>query len=76
MLKRIGKFIFNYQLTRKIAYANKLKQLTGYKYLVFYTGRSFKIIAKKSLKQLLNTTSFKGLNIQDLERRALYVTNG
>lgn len=74
-MKKLKLWWYNYCLGKAIKKANKMKKLTGYKYFVLNMNGKPKAVAKRSIKELVRTRYFrKGVEVCDLEKKALYVT--
>lgn len=75
MIRLIKDLIFAFKFKRAVRKADKLSKLYGLKYLVISLGGSLKVVPKKTIRQLVATRRFrKGVKVQDIERRALYIT--
>ena len=76
MIQLIKDFIWGWQCKRAIKKANKLSKLLGMKYYVIYMNGSLKVIPKRTIRELVAKHRFrKGVKVQDIERRAIYVTH-
>lgn len=75
MIKYIKRKIFERRVVRLIAKANQRKELTGYKYMVILWNGKPIIVKKQELKRMVSNKYFaKGINIQRLEKEAIYIT--
>lgn len=64
---------FNWKLNRKIKKANKLHQLTGYKFFVLLNNGKMEVIAKASIKQQIRLKQLP-YTLKQIEKKALYKT--
>lgn len=61
---------------RAVRKAKKLAALFGMKYYVISLGGSLKVVPKQTVKELVRRKRFrKGVTVEDIERRALFVTS-
>jgi hypothetical protein len=75
MIQILKDFLWGWRYKKAVRKANELAQLTGTKYYVIYFNGRLKVCPKRNLKELIRRKKFKkGVRIQDIERRALYVT--
>ncbi len=75
MKEYIKKLIFAWKYKRAIKEAITLANATGLKYYVVYLNGGLKVAPKKAFKELIAKHRFnKGTTIQDIEKRALFVT--
>ena len=75
MKEYIKKLIFAWKYKRAIKEAITLANATGLKYYVVYMNGGLKVAPKKAFKELIAKHRFnKGITIQDIEKRALFVT--
>ncbi len=76
MRKLIKDLIFAWRYKRAVRRAVEAQRLTGRKQFVILYGGKPVVVSKKKLSQLVATHSFKkGVKIQDIERRALFITS-
>lgn len=75
MFTAIRKYIWAIRFRRKVKEANQLAELFKMRYFVIMMNGSLKVVPKKTLKGLIAKGRFKrGTTIQDIEKRALYIT--
>lgn len=75
MFNFIKRCIFAFNYKRAVNKAIKLHNATGLKYYVIYLNGSIKVVPKKTLRKLISNHRFKkGVRINDIEKRALFVT--
>ncbi|MDD7277854.1 MAG: hypothetical protein SPI24_07450 [Bacteroidales bacterium] len=75
MIKLIKKIIFAWKYKHSIRKAKRLSKLTGKKYYVILLNGGLKVVPKKTIKELISKKRFrKGTSIQDIEKRALFIT--
>lgn len=75
MFTAIRKYIWAIRFRRKVKEANQLAELFRMRYFVIMMNGSLKVVPKKTLKELIARGRFKrGTTIQDIEKRALYIT--
>lgn len=76
MIQLIKDFIWGWQCKRAIKKANKYSELFGMRYFVIYMNGSLKVVPKRTIRELVAKHRFrKGVKVQDIERRAIYVTH-
>jgi hypothetical protein len=75
MKQLIKDIIFGWRYKHAVKKAVKVQRLTGRKqFVVMYEGKPV-VVSKKKIRKLVATHYFaKGVTIQDIERRALFVT--
>lgn len=75
MIQLIKDFIFGWRYKRAVKKAIEIQHLTGRKqFVVMYEGKPV-VVSKKKIRNLVSTHYFKkGMTIQDIEKRALFVT--
>lgn len=74
VVQAIKRHIENIRVKKAVKKANKLFQRTGRKYLVlWYDGKPI-VISKKELKILIDKGVFKGISIQEIQKKAIYKT--
>lgn len=60
---------------RAVKEALKRQKLTGRKQFVVVVNGKLKVVAKQDIKMMVATRKFrKGVKVQDIEKRALFVT--
>ncbi len=75
MIQYIKRLIFAWKYKRAIRKAKKLAELTGLRYFVIYLNGGLKVVPKKTIKELIQKRRFKkGTTIEDIEKRALFIT--
>ncbi len=75
MYKLIKDLIFAWRYKRAVKEANYLNEITKMRFFVILMNGSLKVVPKQALKELIARGRFKrGTKIQDLEKRALYIT--
>lgn len=76
MFRFIKDLIFAWQYKRAVKKAVKLSKLHGMKFYVVYLNSGLKVVPKKAIKELVARRRFrKGVTVQDIEKRALFVTH-
>ena len=75
MIQLIKDLIFGWRYKRAVKKAIEIQYLTGRKqFVVMYEGKPV-MVSKKKIRSLVSTHYFKkGMTVQDLEKRALFVT--
>lgn len=75
MIQLIRDIIFGWRYKRAVKKAVKVQSLTGRKqFVIMYKGRPV-VISKRKIRTLVATHYFaKGMTVQDIERKALFVT--
>ena len=75
MFRLIKDVIFAWRYKRAVKKAVELSKLHGMKFYVVCLGGKLKVVPKKTIKELVARRRFrKGVTVQDIERRALFVT--
>lgn len=75
MFRLIKYLIFSWRYKRAVKKAMKLSKLHGMKFYVVYLNGSLKVVPKKAIKELVARRRFrKGVTVQDIEKRALFIT--
>jgi hypothetical protein len=75
MIRQIKQWYYHRQIKKLIRQANEMAKLTGYRYMIIWWQGQPRLVRKKELKNLIARHYFrKGTTIQDIERRAIYVT--
>lgn len=75
MFKTFKDCIFAWKYRRAVAKAKKLAALFSMKYYVISFGGSLKVIPKQTIRELVRRKRFrKGVTVDDIEKRALFVT--
>lgn len=76
MFKLIKDCLFAWKYRRAVKKAIKLSKLYGMKFYVIYLNGRLKVVPKKNIKELVARRRFrKGVTVQDIEKRALFVTH-
>ena len=71
MFRLIKDLIFAWQYKRAVK-----KAVHGMKFYVVYLNGGLKVVPKKAVKELVARRRFrKGVTVQDIEKRALFVTH-
>lgn len=75
MIQLIKDLIFGWRYKRAVRKALRFQRLTGRKqFVIAYKGKPV-VVSKKKIRTLVATHTFtKGITVQDIERRALFVT--
>ena len=75
MIHLIKDIIFGWRFKRAVRQAMEAQRLTGRKqFIIVYDGKPL-VISKKKIRELVATRFFrKGTTVQDIERKALFVT--
>jgi hypothetical protein len=75
MIRLFSDLIFAWRYKRAVKEAILLSQGSGLKYYVLYMNGGFKVVPKQTIKTLVKRHRFKkGTKVEDIERRALFVT--
>ena len=75
MIQLIKELFNAWRYKRAVREAVKLQKLTGRKYFVLVLNRKYKVVAKKDIRTMVATRQFrKGVKVEDIEKRALFVT--
>lgn len=75
MRQLIHDLIFALRFKRAVKKANRLAALYGIKYFVIVLNGGIKVVPKRTIRLLLRTHRFrKGTRMEDIERRALFIT--
>lgn len=75
MFKTIKKYYSAWRFRRAVRKAKRLAELFGMRYYVINLGGSLKVVPKQTIKELIKRKRFrKGVTVEDIERRALFVT--
>lgn len=71
----IKQFIFARKYRRAVRQAKELAELTGLRYWVISLNGELKVVPKKTIKELVRKRRFrKGVTVEEIERRALFIT--
>lgn len=75
MIQLIKDIIFGWRYKRAVKKAIEVQQVTGRKQLVVvYNGKPV-VVSKRKIRNLVATGCFvKGLKVQNIEKRALFIT--
>lgn len=75
VMRKIKTIIWAIRFKRAKRKADKLASDFGVRYLVLYMNGKLKVVPKKTIKTLVHQGRFKkGVKIQDIISRALYIT--
>lgn len=75
MIELIKRLIFAWQFKQAVRKADRMRRLTRMKYLVLMLNGKLKVVAKQDCRRLIRQRYFKkGTRIEDIEKRALYIT--
>ena len=76
MFRLIKDLIFAWRYKRAMKKAVELSRLHGMKFYVIYLNGGLKVVPKKAIRELVARRRFrKGVTVQDIEKRALFVTH-
>lgn len=76
MIQFIKKLIFAWRYKRAIKKADKLAKTFSMKYYVLVMDGKLKVVPKQNIRRLIRQRKFKkGTKIEDIEKRALYITH-
>lgn len=76
MIRTIKKYYDAWRYKRAVRKAKELAALFGMKYYVINLGGALNVVPKQAIKELIRRKRFrKGVTVEDIEKRALYVTN-
>lgn len=77
MIQLIKDIVFAWKFKRAVRRADKLSRLSGMKFFVISLNGGLKVVPKQTIRKLVRTRRFrKGVTVADIEKRALYITNG
>ncbi len=75
MTRLIKDIIFGFRFRRAVKKADRLHHITHRKYMVLVINKKLEVLSKKEIRQFVANGIFrKGINVQDIERKALYIT--
>lgn len=75
MFQLVKDIIFGFRFKRAVKKADRFHHITHRKYMVLVINRKLKVLSKKDIRQFVANGIFrKGMTVQDIERKALYVT--
>lgn len=75
MIKYIKRLIFAWRYKQAVNEAVRQNRLTGLKYYVILLNGRIRVLPKRTVKELIRRRRFrKGTTVQDIERRALFIT--
>lgn len=75
MTQLIKRLIFAWRFKRAVRKADRLHRLMRLKFFVIVLNGKLQVIAKQDARRLLRQRYFrKGTRIEDIEKRALYIT--
>jgi hypothetical protein len=76
MFRLIKDLIFAWRYKRAVKKAVELSKLYGMKFYVICLNGKIKIVPKRAIRDLVARRRFrKGVTVQDIEKRALFVTH-
>lgn len=76
MFKTVLRYYSAWRYKRAVRKAKEFAALFGMKYYVISLGGSLKVVPKQTVKELVRRRRFrKGVTVEDIERRALFVTS-
>lgn len=76
MFRLIKDLIFAWRYKRAVKKAVVLSKLYGMKFYVICLNGKIKIVPKRAIRDLVARRRFrKGVTVQDIEKRALFVTH-
>lgn len=76
MIELIKRLIFAYRYRKAVRRAVKFRKLTGRRYFVIMLSGKPVAVSKKAVRHLIATHRFRpGTKMQDIENRALFITN-
>lgn len=75
MIELIKRIIFAWRYKRAVRKAKQLAELTGLRYWVIYLNGDLKVVPQKAIKEWVKNHRFrKGVTVDDIEKRALFIT--
>ena len=76
MFRLIKDLVFAWRYKWAVKKAVELSRLHGMKFYVIRLNGKIKIVPKRTIKELMARRRFrKGVTVQDIEKRALFVTH-
>lgn len=74
-MQNIRQLIWAFRYKKAVRKADRLASAFGLRYFVIVFGGRLRVIPKQTLKDLVRKGRFRsGTTIQDIERKALYIT--
>lgn len=75
MFRLIKDIIFGFRFKRTVKNADYFRRITHRKYMVIVINRRLEVVSKQDIKKFIRNGIFRrGTTIDDIERKALYVT--
>ncbi len=75
MFQLIKDLIFGFRFKRAVKKADRFHHITHRKYMVLVINKKLEVLSKQELKKFIANGIFrKGTTIQNIERKALYIT--
>lgn len=75
MFRLIKDIIFGFRFKRAVKKADYFRRITHRKYMVIVINRRLEVVSKQDIKKFIRNGIFRrGTTIDDIERKALYVT--
>ena len=75
MKKIIKDIIFAFRFKRAVKKADRFHHITHRKYMVLVINHKLEVLSKKELRKFIDNGIFrKGITVQNIEQKALYVT--
>ena len=75
MIQLIKDLIFGFRFKRAVKKADRFHHITHRKYMVLVVNKRLTVLSKKEVRQFVANGIFrKGTTVEDIERRALYIT--
>ena len=75
MFRLIKDLIFGFRFKRAVKKADSFHHITHRKYMVLVVNKKLMVVSKHEIRLLVaNGTIRKGTTVQDIEKKALYIT--
>ena len=75
MFQLIKELIFGFRFKRAVKKADKFHHITHRKYMVLVFNKKLMVVSKHEIRLLVANGAFrKGTTVQDIEKKALYIT--
>ena len=75
MLQLIKDLIFGFRFKRAVKKADRFHHITHRKYMVLVINHRLEVISKQDIRKFIANGIFrKGTTVNDIEKKALYVT--
>jgi hypothetical protein len=75
MLQLIKDIIFGFRFKRAVKKADRFHHITHRKYMVLVINHRLEVISKQDIRKFIANGIFrKGTTVNDIEKKALYVT--